>query len=77
MMNSVMGRAGVIVLMLAAGALGDTVELPLTGCAGFYDINTPAWTMDFDLGVSFSEAAKTALQWPCQRVQFHHLCGFY
>jgi hypothetical protein len=58
-----MGRAGVIVLILAVGAFGDTVELPLTGSAGFYDVNTPAWTMDFDLGVTFSEISHVYIDW--------------
>jgi hypothetical protein len=52
-----------IVLLLAVGALGDTVELPLTGSAGFYDISTPAWTMDFDLGVTFSEISHVYIDW--------------
>jgi hypothetical protein len=49
-------------LALAVGASGDVFELPLN-CAGFYDINTPAWTMDFDLGVTFSEISHVYIDW--------------
>jgi len=57
-----MRGVGVIVLALAVGAFGDVVELPLD-CAGFYDVSTPAWTMDFDLGVTFSEISHVYIDW--------------
>ncbi|MBN2019275.1 MAG: PEP-CTERM sorting domain-containing protein [Sedimentisphaerales bacterium] len=62
MRNLMMGGVGVIMLALAVGASGDTVELPLN-CAGFYDVNTPAWTYDFDLGVTFSEITNVYIDW--------------
>ena len=58
-----MGVVGGIVLALAGLSAGDTIELPLTGCSGFYDVNTPAWTMDFDLGVTFSEISHVYIDW--------------
>jgi hypothetical protein len=50
------------VLVLGNGAFGDTIELPLN-CTGMYDINTPLWTMDFDLGVTFSEISNVYIDW--------------
>jgi hypothetical protein len=51
-----------IILAMAGAALGDTVELPLN-CAGTYDINTPYRTIDFDLGVTFSEISHVYIDW--------------
>jgi hypothetical protein len=62
MRDLMMVGVGVIVLVFVAGAFGDVVELPLD-CAGFYDVNTPAWTMDFDLGVTFSEITNVYIDW--------------
>jgi hypothetical protein len=62
MRKFIMGRVGVIVLMLAGLSAGDTIELPLN-CAGFYDVNTSPWTMDFDLGVTFSEISHVYIDW--------------
>ncbi len=62
MRGLITGVVGGIVLVLAAGTFGDVVELPLN-CAGFYDVNTPAWTMDFDLGVTFSEISNVYIDW--------------
>src|SRR4030042_1785920 len=57
-------RNMIIAMMLAitGTALGDTVELPLN-CAGIYDVNTPPWTMDFDLGVTFSKISRVYIDW--------------
>ncbi len=51
-----------IVLSVAAGAWADVIELPLD-CAGTYDINTPSWSYDFDLGVTFSEISYVYIDW--------------
>jgi len=51
-----------IVLAMTGVALGDVIELPLD-CAGTYDVNTPAWTTDFDLGVTFSEISHVYIDW--------------
>jgi hypothetical protein len=51
-----------IILAIAGVAWGDTVELPLN-CTGTYDINTPYWTTDFDLGVTFSEISHVYIDW--------------
>jgi hypothetical protein len=51
-----------MVMALAAGASGEFIELPLN-CAGTYDFNTPAWTSDFDLGVTFSEISHVYIDW--------------
>jgi hypothetical protein len=50
------------VLVLGTGVFGDIVQLPLN-CAGTYDINTPAWTSNFDLGVTFSEISHVYIDW--------------
>jgi hypothetical protein len=62
MRNLIMGGVGVIVLIFCTGAFGDVVELPLDA-GGYYDVNTPAWTYDFDLGVSFSEISHAYIDW--------------
>jgi hypothetical protein len=51
-----------LVLGFAGMAKADTVELPLN-CAGTYDVNTPPWTTDFDLGVTFSEISHVYIDW--------------
>jgi hypothetical protein len=51
-----------MILALAVGASADVVSLPLN-CAGTYDINTPAWTYDFDLGVTFSDISHVYIGW--------------
>ncbi|MFA5251988.1 MAG: PEP-CTERM sorting domain-containing protein [Phycisphaerae bacterium] len=51
-----------IMLAMTGVALGDTVELPLN-CVGTYDVNAPPWTMDFDLGVTFSEISNVYIDW--------------
>ncbi len=51
-----------MVLAFAAVAKANTVELPLN-CAETYDINTPYRTIDFDLGVTFSEVSHVYIDW--------------
>jgi hypothetical protein len=51
-----------LVLGVAGITRADTVELPLN-CAGTYDVNTPPWTTDFDLGVTFSEISHVYIDW--------------
>jgi hypothetical protein len=55
-------RLAVLILGFTGMAKADTVELPLN-CAGTYDINTPYWTSDFDLGVTFSEISHVYIDW--------------
>ena len=62
MKNLMRGLAGVILLMAVSGAWADTVTLPLN-CAGYYDVNTPAWTYNFDLGVTFGEITNVYIDW--------------
>jgi len=40
----------------------DIVELPLA-CEGRYDLNSPVWKMDFDLGVPFTEISHVYMDW--------------
>ncbi len=51
-----------LVLVLGSGTFGDTVELPLD-CSGTYDIDTPLWTTDFDLGITFSKITNIYINW--------------
>lgn len=53
---------GFLVLLLVTGIFGDVIELPLN-CAGTYDVNTPPWTTDFDLGITFSEISHVYIDW--------------
>ena len=56
-----------IVLALATGAVvADVITLPLNGSAGLYDINTPAWSYNFDLGVTFSQISNVYIDWSGQ-----------
>lgn len=63
-MKKIISAIGLAVLVLgfAGIAKADTVELPLN-CAGAYDVNTPLWTTDFDLGVTFSEISNVYIRW--------------
>lgn len=45
-----------------ASSNADIVQLPLD-CAGIYDLNTPAWTLDFDLGVTFTDISHVYIDW--------------
>jgi hypothetical protein len=51
-----------IVLAITTVVWGNVIELPLN-CEGTYDINTPYWTTDFDLGVTFSEISHVYVDW--------------
>jgi len=51
-----------VALVIGTGVFGDIVKFPLN-CAGTYDINTPAWTSNFDLGVTFSEISHVYIDW--------------
>jgi hypothetical protein len=59
-----MGLAGLVLCALAVTtkAFAEIVTLPLN-CAGRYDVNTPYWTSDFDLGVTFSEISHVYIDW--------------
>lgn len=62
----IMGVVGVVVLGLSALPAGaDTVELDLftLGCPSTYDHNSPSWTSDFDLGVTFSQIDHVYMDW--------------
>lgn len=63
MKTKIMGVVtAVLVLGSARMVRADIIELPLN-CAGTYDINTPAWTSNFDLGVTFSEISNVYIDW--------------
>ncbi len=66
-MRRVISAIGLAVLVLAVGAWADVIELPLD-CAGTYDINTPAWNYNFDLGVTFSEISNVYIDWSGEAV---------
>lgn len=62
-----------IITILAAGMLlgasplasADIVSLDLfdLGCQTIYDLNSPAWTSDFDLGITFTEISNVYIDW--------------
>ena len=53
----------ILVLLFGVNlANAAVIELPLA-CAGDYDSNTPDWTTDFDLGVSFTEITNVYIDW--------------
>jgi hypothetical protein len=54
--------AAVSLLALCCVAKADIVELALD-CAGVYDSNTPGWTLDFDLGVTFTDISHVYVDW--------------
>jgi hypothetical protein len=65
-MRNLMMRRGVevaVLLLFTVAAYGDVISLPLNGSAGFYDINTPTWTYNFDLGVTFSQISHVYIDW--------------
>jgi hypothetical protein len=53
---------GLILLAGSSLVSADIVELPLD-CAGVYDSNTPAWTLNFDLGISFTDMSHVYIDW--------------
>jgi hypothetical protein len=59
-----MGLVGLFLcaFALANGAFAEIVTLPLN-CAGDYNVNTPRWTTNFDLGVTFSEISHVYIDW--------------
>ncbi len=61
-MRKIVLAVGFLVFIIGTGAFGDTVELPLN-CTGTYDINTPYWMSNFDLGVTFSEISHVYIDW--------------
>jgi hypothetical protein len=60
----VMGLMGLFLCSFAEvdEAFADVVTLPLN-CAGDYNVNTPRWTTNFDLGVTFSEISHVYIDW--------------
>jgi hypothetical protein len=65
-------RKAIIIIWLVALVLGvtgiiraDTVECNLfsLGCPTGFDINSPYWQTDFDLGVTFSEISHVYIDW--------------
>jgi hypothetical protein len=57
--------AGLVFCILsgATSVFAEIVEFPLNGCAGTYTVDTPYWTSDFDLGVTFSEISHVYIDW--------------
>ncbi len=64
MRASVIGAVAAVLVGLCT-AEGAIVELALP-CAGRYDWQTPSCTVDFDLGVQFSEISHVYIQWSGQ-----------
>lgn len=54
-----------IVAVTSASAGADIVELDLftLGCPSTYDYDSPYWTSDFDLGVTFTEIFHVYIDW--------------
>jgi len=61
MRASVIGAVAAVLVGLCT-AEGAIVELALP-CAGRYDWQTPSCTVDFDLGVQFSEISRVYIEW--------------
>lgn len=57
--------AAVILLAMSSLASADIVELDLfdLGCQELYDFNSPSWTTDFDLGITFTEISNVYIDW--------------
>jgi hypothetical protein len=54
--------AAVSLLAVCCIAKADMVQLSLP-CAGVCDLNTPYWSADFDLGVSFTDISHVYVDW--------------
>ena len=54
--------AAVGLLAVCCIAKADIVQLPLDS-AGVYDFNTPAWVLEFDLGVTFTDISHVYMDW--------------
>lgn len=60
--NAIVVFSIIAILCLSATAGADIIEFPLN-CAGTYDVNTPVWRYNFDLGVMFSEISRVYIDW--------------
>lgn len=61
-MYKIASISGLVLLLSITGVDADIVELPLD-CEGRYDVNTPYWEMDFDLGITFTEISHVYIDW--------------
>ncbi len=61
-MGKIVAISVLVVLFGITGADADIVELPLAA-EGRYDVNSPHWEMDFDLGVTFTEISYVYIDW--------------
>jgi len=54
-----------LVFVLTQSSYADLVELDLfsIGCKSTYDYDSPSWTSDFDLGVTFTEISHVYIDW--------------
>lgn len=61
-MRKIAAISSLVLLLSITGADADIVELPLAA-EGRYDVNSPSWEMDFDLGVTFTEISNVYMDW--------------
>ncbi len=61
-MGKIAAISVLVVLFGITGVDAAIVELPLT-CEGRYDFNSPYWTTDFGLGVTFTEISHVYIDW--------------
>ncbi|MHC4657501.1 MAG: PEP-CTERM sorting domain-containing protein [Planctomycetota bacterium] len=57
--------AAIMMLGVSSYSSADIVELNLfdLGCQTLYDINSPHWATDFDLGITFTEISNVYIDW--------------
>ena len=57
--------AGLILLAFSSLASADIVQLDLfdLGCQTIYDFNSPSWTANFDLKVTFAQISNVYMDW--------------
>jgi hypothetical protein len=61
-MDKIAAISALVLLLGITGADAAIVELPLA-CEGWYDVNTPDWEMNFDLGVTFTDISHVYIDW--------------
>jgi hypothetical protein len=62
MKANIVKLAAASLLAVCCVAKADIVQLSLP-CAGVYDLNTPYWSADFDLGVTFTDISHVYVDW--------------
>jgi hypothetical protein len=64
--GSKMGKIAAISVLVVLSSITSVyaaiIELPLAA-EGRYDVNTPDWEMDFDLGVTFTDISHVYIDW--------------